>query len=168
MLGHLEFYPENRNCQGRFVSSDPANANSRGDKALAIRLTRARALHLANTGVEITWEELAQLVGLSKTAMSDVKNAKRGVQIREVARMAEVLGVRAAWLAFGEEPMAPTEPVRGSGAPAEPPPSPDPFGGLRAGKSRSQPADAALEELRREEAAKEAAKQKRRPTRRTG
>lgn len=71
------------------------------------RLKRARGLHLARTGEDPTQAELADLVGGLVGRTFDQTTAGswfkgRIPQTVTIAALAEVYGVRAAWLAFGE------------------------------------------------------------------
>jgi hypothetical protein len=61
----------------------------------------------------MTWTELGVRAGramrkgkpVSPFAMSDIKREVRDATVRELEAFAQVLGVRFAWLAIGEEPM---------------------------------------------------------------
>lgn len=64
---------------------------------------------------QITQREVAQAIGVSGVAVGTWEAGKKEPDLETIAKLATVLGVRAAWLAFGEEPMRlgqqPNDPV---------------------------------------------------------
>jgi transcriptional regulator with XRE-family HTH domain len=62
---------------------------------------------------QVTQEEVGSAVGASGQAVGTWETGKKVPSLETITKLAFVLGVRAAWLAFGEEPMR----VGGSGEP---------------------------------------------------
>jgi transcriptional regulator with XRE-family HTH domain len=77
-----------------------------GDPVIVDRITRAMGAYQFRTGKRMQWNDLADQSGLSQSTVSDIATLKRRVQIADAALFGDVLGVRPAWIAFGEEPMA--------------------------------------------------------------
>lgn len=63
-----------------------------------------RADHLRTTGRDLRWAEVARSADMVQSVMSDIVTLRRRLQIEEAKAIAEVLGVRACWLVFGEGP----------------------------------------------------------------
>jgi hypothetical protein len=76
-----------------------------GDPAIVDRITRAMGAYQFRTGKRMQWNDLADQSGLTQSTASDIATLKRRVQIADAAVFGRVLGVRPAWIAFGEEPM---------------------------------------------------------------
>lgn len=79
----------------------------RGDPDLVKRMQRVRGEHLRDRHVELEWQEIAQLAGMSESVLSDIVTLKRRVQLAEIPSLARALDVRKCWLAFEEGPMRP-------------------------------------------------------------
>lgn len=87
------------------------------------RLNEAMAdVHRAR-GKRLTGVELAAMVGVAQQTVSDWLNGKNKPFLENMLPLAQALGVRAGWLAFGELPQYPDDlkPVR-SGPPMRPDP----------------------------------------------
>lgn len=96
--------------------------NPQGDPELVNRLKRAIGAYQMRTGDSITWKEMAGLVDLTPSSMTDVLSAKKRVTIEEARIWSKKLGVEFAWLAIGEGPMiamTPEELRRYGAAPEE-------------------------------------------------
>jgi hypothetical protein len=91
----------------------------RGDPTIVDRLKRAVGAYQLRTGKEKAWKELAAETGLTASQMTEIVGCTRRVQIADAAAFGRVLGVRPAWIAFGEEPMEPARPIV-TGLPKEP------------------------------------------------
>ncbi len=69
---------------------------------------------LALETAQKTYTDLAADLGdVTRSAVGHWASGRRTPDNGDIARIAELLGVRAAWLAFGEEPMTATSPVDG-------------------------------------------------------
>lgn len=77
--------------------------------AMVARVNRARGAFLERTGKDVRWTDLARLCSWKPSTATDVKLGKRPLRVLEVAQIAWALGARAGFIAFGEEPMIPSE-----------------------------------------------------------
>jgi len=68
---------------------------------------------LAELGV--TQQDLSERLGVGRSAVSHWTNARRSIDVDLAKKIAEALGIRASWLAFGDGPMTADQ------APAPPP-----------------------------------------------
>lgn len=69
------------------------------------RINEARAEHLRRQGTDLLWADLGRAMAWVQGTTSNVKLGKRPVDLEELPALAGVLGVRQAWLAFGEGEM---------------------------------------------------------------
>lgn len=72
-----------------------------GPAGLGARLRHARGL------AGQTQDTLAEAVGVSRPAVARFEAGTSGATLETVWALAQALGVRAGWLAFGEAPMLP-------------------------------------------------------------
>lgn len=89
------------------VKSGHASANR---KLLAVqevprRLVRAKQHRDITNAEERSWAWVADQLGKSTTAMSDIKTGKRPITLEESVLFAQFFGVRPEWLAFDSGPM---------------------------------------------------------------
>lgn len=83
------------------------NPRSDDRRALGGRILQAR-LELGarqHPPRQITQEEVARAMGVTGVSVGQWEAGKTEPTREKIARLATVLGVRAAWIAFGEEPM---------------------------------------------------------------
>lgn len=72
------------------------------------RLEQAKKLYELEElgGKDLDWNELAPMIGVTKSVMSEIKLGKRAPRLVEVVKLSAKLGVRPEWLAFGSGLMA--------------------------------------------------------------
>ena len=68
-----------------------------------------RRLDAAITVQRSSYAALADALGVTRSAVGHWINGRRSLDVATCERIAPVLGIRAAWLAFGEGPMVATE-----------------------------------------------------------
>jgi len=71
--------------------------------SFAQRLFQARLAYSARKGRQVTQAELAELAGVSTAAWSTWEAGRSVPPLDTISRLAGLLGVTAAYLAFGEE-----------------------------------------------------------------
>lgn len=85
--------------------SKPRAKISAEQKEVARRLRSAYYAYLSEAPRKVSQSEVAEMAGMKGDALSDLMTAQRkNFSVSEARRLARVLGVRAAWLAFGDEP----------------------------------------------------------------
>jgi DNA-binding XRE family transcriptional regulator len=96
----------------------PLTPEEQFKKAFGTRLAKARAVVGADAEPRrrVSQRELGDVVGLSDVAVGAWEDGRNEPSLFHVAKMAEHMGVRPAWLAFGDGEM------RDAGATLKPPP----------------------------------------------
>lgn len=67
-------------------------------KTFPDRLAQAKKFYEFTNAVDLDWNELAQMVHVTKSVMSELKLGKRHPRVLEGVRFALALGVRPEWL----------------------------------------------------------------------
>lgn len=80
-----------------------------GPAAVGRRLEQARLEAQVRQGRDIPWRELAAVAGIQPGQLPRMRRGDRQVTFPELLAFAALLGVRPAWLAWGEAPMWPSE-----------------------------------------------------------
>lgn len=83
-------------------------------KAIVGRVDRARGAYLDRTGRELTWSQIGAALGLGQTSYWELENGVRKFAVWELLVVAKLLGVRAGWLAFDEQPRTNAEWLSGA------------------------------------------------------
>ena len=96
-------------------------------KAFGERVLRARLEYGArlNPPRSVSQVDLGEMIGLSGQAVGTWEAGKKEPDLDTIARLARVLGVRAAWLAFNDGPMRADEGGQGARTNGSPAPTPD-------------------------------------------
>lgn len=74
-------------------------------RELGQRILRARLDLGSRIGRNVTQTEVAAAMGVTGAAISTWESGIKGPSRDRLLQLATILGVRAGWLAFGEEPM---------------------------------------------------------------
>lgn len=81
--------------------------SAKSRKAFGLRVLRARLEYGARLRAprQVSQTEIAEAMGVTGMTVSNWELGKKEPDLGTIAKLAFVLGVRAPWLAFGEEPM---------------------------------------------------------------